>query len=791
MRIFHCIVTGVISLVLCGSARAERSVTMFVAITGSPTAEDVERKLDALASVGIDSFMFYPTSGMRMDYLGEDFFRCAENFAAGAERRGMKMWLYDEYNWPSGTCRGRVPSENERWRYTEVSYHRNPTGGVDRVLTHGPRGWGTLLEPDAVDRFVELTYGAYERRLGKWIRNGTIPGVFTDEPGHPVTVRTPPKPIRRCRWWSALPETYLAETGRSFDADAAAGTVDYAAYARLFGRCFRTSYFDRIRRVADRLGIRFCGHLICDSSASAALSTNGDPLLALRGESFPGIDEISAVIAPDRIPFFLYALGDHAISRNGNGGMAELLACGPADMSPERMRRMVWLCALHGVTRYFLVMSAMDMSWMEQMRGFSTTVGEYQPWFAAFGAFLDEADRASAFARKRFVRDAAVRYPNDLIARRAFRGAGTESVDSLLREIELEGFSPDLIAQDERSELPVVFSFEDEAIVEERSGCRFADAKSAVRYLAERRPVVGRRRNVLLRRCEDGTRAELDLAPIVPRSGPDCLGVDWRVALDSPNRHRVNFDTNGIGRLRLAMPLKGVRLAVRRHIPIPRLEESDLIAYGSMCEGMGEQPPPYRLELDGKMLSATANSNCLRPGFDSLYGMTEPMELAAGDHELRIVSGRMDDNYYLPVAVAAGDFIERDGVLEPLPEKLPTGPLASAGLAGFAGAVTYSAVVDIPAGKALDVASGNAFTRVRIDGCDLGVRAWEPFVWTIPESLAGKARRLEITVYTSVMPIFGDADAPCAKWKRKLMARRVPYESNPGLLAVSFRDADP
>ena len=63
----------------------------------------------------------------------------------------------------------------------------------------------------------------------------------------------------------------------------------------------------------------------------------------------------------------------------------------------------------------------------------------------------------------------------------------------------------------------------------------------------------------------------------------------------------------------------------------------------------------------------------------------------------------------------------------------------------------------------------------------------EPFAWTIPGSLAGRARRLEITVYTSVMPIFGDADAPCAKWKRKFMAGRVPYESNPGLHAVSFR----
>ena len=773
------------------AALAERSVTPFVAIAGSPTAAEVERKLDALAAVGIDSFLFYPTSGMRMEYLGEDFFRCAADFARGAERRGMKMWLYDEYNWPSGSCRGRVPSENERWRYAEVSYHRNPTGGVDRVVSHGPRGWVSLLEPDAVDRFIELTYGAYERHLGAWIGNGTIVGVFTDEPGHPVKVKTPPDPISRYRWWSTLPEDYRAETGHDFDADASAASVDVAAYARLLGRRFRTAYYDRVRKVTDAWGISFCGHLICDDLPEGALRYNGDPLLALRGESFPGIDEIWSVVEPDRIPFFLYALADHAIARGGCGGMAELFACGPADMSPERMRRMIWLCALHGVTRYFTVMSAMDTSWMEQMRGFTTVVGEYQPWFPAFRTLLDEADRARTFAGKKCVRDAAVRYPQDLIARSALGRGPQVPVGDLLREIELDGFTPELIRAEETTCLPVVFSFRGQAIVEERSGRRFGRAEDAVAYLASVRPVGGRHRNVLLRRYEDGTRAELDLTPIVVADPPDALPVkaDWRVSLDAPNRHRLAFDTNGVARLRLKGPLTNVVFAVRRHVPVPELEDSPLIEQASMCEGRGEIAAQYKLSLDGRPLSAVRACTCLRPGLDSLYGMTDPVGLPAGEHALEIVSGRADDNFFLPVAVVAGNFRETAEGLVQDAGNAGLGRLSEKGLSGFAGVATYTAAVDVPAGcRRLVVSSGNAFTQARLGGVDLGCLAWSPFAWNVPPSLAGGRRLLEIRIATSFLPLFGNPDAPESRWKRRFYQPPQTPESAPGLQFVGFQD---
>ena len=87
MKGFAVAVCGVLSLAQGLAAHAERSVTMFVAFTGKPTARDIERKLDALATGGVDSFMLYPTSGLGYEYLGKEFFEATRAFASGARKR--------------------------------------------------------------------------------------------------------------------------------------------------------------------------------------------------------------------------------------------------------------------------------------------------------------------------------------------------------------------------------------------------------------------------------------------------------------------------------------------------------------------------------------------------------------------------------------------------------------------------------------------------------------------------------------------------------------------------------
>ena len=150
----------------------------------------------------------------------------------------------------------------------------------------------------------------------------------------------------------------------------------------------------------------------------------------------------------------------------------------------------------------------------------------------------------------------------------------------------------------------------------------------------------------------------------------------------------------------------------------------------------------------------------------------------------------MDVNYFLPAAFAAGAFAEKGGVLSPLPATLAPGAVSAQGLSGFCGAVTYTLDgVEIPDGaSSLELDVGNAFARVRWNGADLGTRAWAPYSWPLPPG-AGSRGRLEVTVYTNVLNIFGDHGRPGAKWDMKFWNPQHDEDSAPGLFAARLRPA--
>ncbi|MBQ3811639.1 MAG: hypothetical protein II839_12580, partial [Kiritimatiellae bacterium] len=279
-------------------------IVPFVSVTGRPTEAAVRATVERVAASGAGALMPYARAGLEIGYLGEEWLRAMAWFCREAARLGLKVWLYDEFYCPSGTCRGRVPAENDAWRYAEGGVFPRPGGGWDWATALGPRGWVNVCEPDATARFLALTHEVYAERLAPWLADGTVVGVFTDEPGHHVRVDFPRgEPAARFRVWSGLEEEYAAATGRAFRADVerwldAGRPADgpaadvWPAYSRLHGARFRRSYLDPIRRWCDARGLLFAGHLYSEHDPADSVRCNGDPLLALRAFSVPGIDEI-------------------------------------------------------------------------------------------------------------------------------------------------------------------------------------------------------------------------------------------------------------------------------------------------------------------------------------------------------------------------------------------------------------------------------------------------------------------------------------------------------------------
>ena len=429
-------------------------VVPFVAVTGRPAEADVRATVARVDAQGAGAFLVYARSGLEIEYMGEAWLRAVAWFCDEAARRGLRVWLYDEFNWPSGTCRGRVPAENDAWRYAELGVFPAPGGGWAWERALGPRGWVNVCEPAATRRFIELTHEVYAERLAPWFADGTVAGFFTDEPGHPVRVAFERgEPVARLRNWSGLEEDYAAATGRALRADVerwldAGRPPDgpeaevWPIYARLHGERFVASYFDTLRAWCDAHGVLLAGHLINEHDPAGAVRFNGDPVRALRALSVPGVDEIYTRTDPAHAEWTTLGLLRQATNARGVGGIVELFACGPCDLPPARLLDMVRLAARHGATRFVTCMEAMDQRGLVEKHGFLAPTGSHHPWWEKHArAFAEEVRRIIVEER----RAAAARpvvpvpFPHRAAALAAYAGAPAPFLDAQLASLDAAG----------------------------------------------------------------------------------------------------------------------------------------------------------------------------------------------------------------------------------------------------------------------------------------------------------------------------------------------------------------
>ena len=744
----------------------------FLAITGAPTEAECRAKVAAIEAAGAGSFLLYARSGLALEYMGEEWLRLAEWFCDEASRRGLRVWLYDEYNWPSGTCKGRVPRENPAWRYREIGVFPREGGAWRWEEAAAPDGWVNVCEPDAVRRFVELTHDAYAARLARFFEDGTVVGFFTDEPGHPTRVRWESgEPAVSFRVWSGLEDEYRAETGREFRSDveawlaAPSSAPDLpATYARLLGRRFRTSYFDQIRRWCDAHGVALTGHLIDENGLSGSSWLNGDPMLCLRGETIPGMDEIGTAFDPDgkasRPPEWVtFNLARQAILHNGRGGMAELFACGPGDLPPAALRQMLWMCAFHGIDRYVTCMDVMDERGFVEKHGYVSAAGPVHPWYERHARILaDEARRAAAFAAKRVSgREVGVRYPDRAAAAAAFtRGAPLPDALALLGALETRQFVPRFVREDEPCDLPLVFVCRADGLFdEEKTGATGLDAEGAVALCRERLPATFRvfeadgateADALLARTCEDGASAVVNMRPfatrrlVAERDGervefmlpphgvrvfePGALppgdrsvaesrslaAVEWRVVRDRPNLLRVTFAEGGgrEGSVTFAETVEAreVRLL---NAALPgsagfQPAEGTAVSGRANPGSVGFQPAVMGGAASGRAALADEARQDAAPPFAALfaplYRTDSARRFEAGIHRFEI--DHPDANYFLPALWLAGDFRVLGGTVFAERADAPAafGSFAELGYPHYAGALTWRATVAAPSGGA-------------------------------------------------------------------------------------------
>ena len=761
-----------------------------LAPAGNPDEAAACGMVASLADAGFDQFLLYPSTGLGWPYLGEVFFRMAEAMASEAARRGMGLWLYDEFNWPSGSAFGRVPEEDPRCLYRELVAVRGAGGEISwRLLESREKNVdnGRLdtnnLEPDGVRRFMALTHRAYERRLRPYF-DGTIRGIFSDEPGHcsgAWSLRVPPGTALRLPWWSGMEEEYREACGGDFRADVAAalrgGAPERAEALRrwtaLRSRRYRAAYFDPIAAWCRSLGIESTGHLVSEGDPSRCAVVNGNPLDTLCGFTKPGIDLVSSATGPD-FEFLTLALADAAARRVGRPGSAELFALGPSDLPFSQMRKMVWLAALHRIDTYFLAVSHRSAVRFASKPAWAMFFSPDQPWFGSLAPLHAEAARAAEWARKpRPAPTLAVVYPQRAAGAAGLAGVAPPPLAALCAALSWRQFDYALVAEDEPRAAPVTIDWDGDVPFDRASGTRFRNVAACVAALGRRfadRPALRApdgsvREGVAFRSFADGTGVGVDLATgEVEMRKAECgthnaerampIGAreaDLVVSASCIHRYELALSSPSVKRLWFRPPENAVAFEVLAPLPTVRFARRTLPAGAAA-----------RVLLDGCELAFDRPCRGVAPAYDGLYRETAPLDLAPGLHRLA-VEGLRDGWLFLPALWLVGAFAEpRPGAFGPVPETVGPGSLASQGLGSFAGTATYRARAAFALGARLALDTGGALARVRFAGRDLGTRAWAPFEWEIPADLSGAPHPLEIDLFTSIRPIFGSETDPSA-----------------------------
>ncbi len=173
------------------------------------TKEKLRGQLEDFKSKGVDGVVLHPRIGIprELKYLSEEYFELVVHTVKSASELNMKVVLYDEGMYPSGSANGEVVRCNPEFAAVGITLADSPEEGVviagprnDKYIVEKPckgtiRGIhfgqddgesdapaaADILNQAAVDKFIELTHERYYAHLKEYFGN-TVIGFFTDEP---------------------------------------------------------------------------------------------------------------------------------------------------------------------------------------------------------------------------------------------------------------------------------------------------------------------------------------------------------------------------------------------------------------------------------------------------------------------------------------------------------------------------------------------------------------------------------------------------------------------------------
>ncbi len=318
---------------------------------GKLDREELLRQVEVLHGMGFGGFFMHSRTGLRTEYLGEEWFECVRACALKAKEFGMEAWLYDEDRWPSGTCGGEVTRERKnRLRFVSlydtdadalacpeaagilaryaVLFEKDNKGEKRLIDCYSVTADSEVKEGyeyavfaeeeqaceefyngftyiDAMNRevtelFLKSTHEKYAQCCGD-LFGSVIKGIFTDEPHRGALFNgfgiNNANRARMAPYTAALPEAYRKKYGEElcfpllyWRKKGEDFNTAASAYVDVMDDLFTQNFAKPCRDWCAAHGLILTGHILHEDNLSIQTSMTGSCMRYYEYMDYPGID---------------------------------------------------------------------------------------------------------------------------------------------------------------------------------------------------------------------------------------------------------------------------------------------------------------------------------------------------------------------------------------------------------------------------------------------------------------------------------------------------------------------
>lgn len=313
--------------------------------------EHLTWQLNEMKDKGVYECVVHARKGLEVEYLSDTWFNRVGVVLEHAEKIGMKIWLYDENNWPSGFANGKVieydsdlcgkcisrekiypqigvPIKVEEIRGTKVigviasfkneefydiTEQRNEWYSEtlrwevfvfrQRDISYAPAysviPYIDVLNRRAVDKFIELTHVEYKKRFSNYFGT-TLKGFFTDEPGLYQNYISQAKNLDTIPWTPEYRSFFMKKKG--YDILLYLGALwedmgDLSLKTRvdfyeIIAEMYMENYFKPLYQFCEENQLQSIGHVPQEESFKTVVEQSAHFFQTMRYLHVPGIDLI-------------------------------------------------------------------------------------------------------------------------------------------------------------------------------------------------------------------------------------------------------------------------------------------------------------------------------------------------------------------------------------------------------------------------------------------------------------------------------------------------------------------